>query len=141
MSGIGPRMQAATWSTLGQYSSTDIDAYSQPNAHGTGTDIYYHWSPLPAGTIGRYECVLYGSGFRCTHAHAQFDDNQIGGYTDDQLKRLACHETGHATGLLHGQDGDPVIPNNNAALACMCTPLIGGSHLDGHNVAHLNYHY
>lgn len=52
MGGIGPRMQAATWSTLGQFSSTDIDVHSSPSAHGTGTDIYYRWWPLSPGTVG-----------------------------------------------------------------------------------------
>jgi hypothetical protein len=52
---------------------------------------------------------------------------------------LACHESGHTVGLLHGRDSRPHIPDDAEILRCMRDPLVEtDTGVGAHNAGHLN---
>ncbi|MEV4946342.1 hypothetical protein [Streptomyces sp. NPDC053755] len=51
---------------------------------------------------------------------------------------LSCHETGHAIGLVHGQQASPRLTNTNTALGCMVTPVGDGVGLGANNRDNIN---
>lgn len=62
------------------------------------------------------------------------------GYTVNRA--LACHETGHAVGLTHGNLASPITSNTNSDLGCMVTPLNTSlPNLGTSNVANINATY
>lgn len=140
---LGPQMLTATNGGLSSINATNLNTFAGASAHGSGTDIYYGYEDLP-GLVGRYSCITVETGtWKCTHAHVMYDGDALATHTAWSQRFAACHETGHAVGLLHGMDGSPQLANNNTALECMMTPLqTSGSNILGtHNNAHINSNY
>jgi hypothetical protein len=142
--GLGPKMEAATRSTWdGSYNTTDlVRAYTTV----VSADIYYtNTDSLPVGVVGRTICLTAGSGpRRCLRARVLYDGGNIVAANlhnnPTALKALACHETGHAIGLVHPQDAAGGYESAN--VGCMASPLnIEDSLVRTHNVEHINGHY
>ena len=108
-----------------QYSPTDLAIHydSSPVFSGTAqTDVVYQEQeaamPLPAGLRGIAWCNddVPTQRSKCdqTYIRIQSPDGYriFGG-------GLACHETGHAVGLLHGNNAAPAIEPDDARLGCM----------------------
>lgn len=139
---LGPQMLTATNGALSSINATNLNTFAGAYAHGSGTDIYYGYEDLP-GPVGRYMCVTIEGGWKCTHAHVMYDGDALAGYSAFSQRFAACHESGHAVGLTHGEDGSPQLANNATALECMKTPIqTSGSNILGtHNNAHINSNY
>lgn len=75
---------------------------------------------------------------RCDQHYVNFSDN--GAVTPVR----ACHETGHAVGLLHGSDATPAVDDLTPELFCMQAPtaaIASNTGLGAHNTAHVNVVY
>jgi hypothetical protein len=108
-----------------QYSPTDLAIHydSSPVFSGTAqTDIVYQESeaalPLPSGYRGMTWCNddVGSEAYECDQQYVRIqspDGYRIFG------GGLACHETGHAVGLLHGSEAYPVISSADTRLGCM----------------------
>ena len=129
------------------YDGTDLStAYdSTPVFSGTAeTDIIYRSEPRDfndpdENLIGYMWCDSRTGGLtRCDQAYINFlyanRDQYFSG------RAVACHETGHAVGLLHGKDAyTRNISNTDERLGCMVTPIDGDlKYLDDSNVANIN---
>lgn len=84
------------------------------------TDIVYQrGAHEPSRVLGRTVCNDAVSSTRCDQHDVRFDTGAPSG------RNLACHETGHAVGLTHGQEADPAQANGANSLGRMQTPLTG----------------
>lgn len=95
---------------------------SSPVFSGGGeTDIVYRsYAPAFNGTnfVGFTWCDdvdTLGDGYECDQQYINFRSTSAN-------QALACHETGHGVGLLHGRESFPVTPNDSGTLACMSDP-------------------
>jgi hypothetical protein len=94
---------------------------STPVKEGGGeTDIMYQEGDILAGGnfLGYTWCddAVDGQMYSCDQQYIRFRGDQID-------RSLTCHETGHALGLLHGNDASPwVDPTNASILGCMANP-------------------
>jgi hypothetical protein len=146
---LGPMLTRATDATLyGSYDTTRINVFKD-GGHYTQTDaVYRNEDRMPYELLGRAVCVNDVAGTkRCDHFHVEYHSdrlNELGWNVDTSQNRtrlhaLACHESGHTVGLLHGEDADPPIANNHEALRCMRTPLVEtDTGVGAHNANHLN---
>jgi hypothetical protein len=131
------------FSTLfGSYDTTDLDV-SLASGHTASVDVFYDYGDVPdvpeGAAVGLWSCQTW-NGHRCDHGHVIFDGAQISGYSDDKLKWLACHETGHSVGLTHPSDDSDGLPVGSTVFACMrYSPF--PSNLGGHNVGHIDGYY
>jgi hypothetical protein len=101
-----------------EFRPTDLDViFVRDPAFGgdSETDVIYQKGPVPTGTAAVTWCndAVEGGpdGEPCDQHYARFD-NFI-------TRSLACHESGHAVGLTHGEHADPPVSNNNSSLECM----------------------
>ncbi len=141
------KMQSAVADTLANdIDPTDIVLLTEHYSESSGTDVVYYdadystycgfdWhpdgpDPDSDSVIGMAECVsLVGSD--CDKFRVRFDTSFTNSASNDTAKTLACHETGHAVGLLH-QNGS----------GCMPATLPTNAHFfNVHDVAHLNSNY
>lgn len=103
-------------------SETDV-VYQTSNSYFSGTDIGMTW------------CDDAVSATKCDQEYVRFR------YTSINLE-LACHETGHAVGLTHGNNASPTQSNTSSALGCLETPDRGSQyHLGANNIAEINATY
>ena len=90
---------------------------------GSGeTDIVLReLSNLPNNAWGTYFCDDAVSSTRCDQGYVQFDKEVIAAstFTPEEMWKLACHEIGHAVGLVHGNNADPSIDAHSATNRCM----------------------
>lgn len=113
-----------------EFSPTDLAIHydSTPVFSGSGeTDIVYQEGStnLDADVNGVTWCndsaANESSGqyalWECDQQYIRIRGN--GHYTFE----ITCHETGHAVGLVHGNDASPSVSNGNNALACMTQPV------------------
>jgi hypothetical protein len=112
-----------------QFAPTDLAIYydSSPVFSGTAqTDIIYQESeaalPLPSGYRGWTWCNddVGTEAYVCDQQYVRIqspDGYRIFG------GGLACHETGHAVGLLHGADAYPVLPSTDGRFGCMMNEI------------------
>ncbi len=99
--------------------------------NGSPTDVAYGISgSVPAGNVAYYYCAIGAGGWKCDQGIVNFIDNSWA------TKGIACHETGHAVGLVHGQYGVPSLSNEDTRLECMRvpTPDIGNGDWNRHQI-------
>jgi hypothetical protein len=111
-----------------EFSPTDLAIHydSSPVFSGSGeTDIIYQEGStnLDADIDGVTWCNDSGEGSG-TYAAWECDQQYIRMRGNDEITHgLACHETGHAVGLVHGSAAYPSISDGNNSLGCMTTPI------------------
>jgi hypothetical protein len=100
------------------------------------TDIIYQQnaSRVPSGEDGWTWCDDAVSSTRC-------DQHYVAFRLATPYIELACHETGHAVGLTHGNDAYPAVSIHDNSLACMTTHPIESRWLGTHNTQEINYSY
>lgn len=121
----------------GSFHTTDLNVIYQDPAVLTGsaeTDIVYAKGDPPAGKGGIAWCDDAVSIIECDQHYVTFKA------ANAVSKGLACHETGHAVGLKHGDDSSPAVLNNSVSLKCMQDP-IGSQLLGDHNANQINATY
>lgn len=58
----------------------------------------------------------------------------------EYIKGLACHETGHAVGMLHGDETAPIVGLQGEPLICMKKTVSQSAYLsleEKHNITHV----
>lgn len=107
------------------YNGTDLTVFydSTPAFSGTAeTDIIYRSKPQDfrgANTLGYTYCDdVAGTGVahKCDQQYINIRNPNDGYYN---ARWLACHETGHGVGLVHGESASPFLGNQDARLGCM----------------------
>ena len=131
---------ANVWNMLlSRYDTTDLHILwdLSPTYSGANeTDIVYQTrADVPAGLLGITWCDDAISTRRCDQHYVAFRTN-VPGWD------LACHETGHAVGLVHGTQSWPALIDNAALLECMRNPLAPGvSTVGAVNIGNINGFY
>lgn len=121
------------------YDTTDLNvtADSYPVTTGSAeTDIIFTQEELGGSTAGVTRCNdPIGGTVRCDQMYVTFD-------VPLPTQAVACHEVGHAIGLMHGEDAVPPKSNTLASLACMKTPTPSDAkYVGSHNVKLINRTY
>ena len=107
------------------------------------TDIVYQQGQVPiitGGTVlGVTWCRVAATTEKCDQHFVRFNYESIAPST----QFVACHETGHAVGLTHGQNAYPKFANSDARLECLRTPYVGSYYakLGPMNIANINAVY
>lgn len=128
-SSVSSSMKSRVASALGEYASTDLSVTydSSPVYSGSGeTDIIYQTANLDAGVYGLTWCddAVNSSSWECDQQYVRF--NSDSGTPMDAV--LACHESGHAVGVMHGVFGSPSVASNDTSImGCGRTPYTTGS--------------
>lgn len=153
---LGPAMGSATYMTLfGSYDTTNLAPVfevSSPTESGPGeTDIIFKYYSAPSSVYGRAECDDPSIGNdRCDSFYVYFNMDFLNAHVGASwyttfTQALACHEIGHAVGLTHGFNANPVISNQNESLHCMRTDMYAWGQddptLGTHNVDMINSVY
>ncbi|MGH3447251.1 MAG: hypothetical protein ACRDP4_06470 [Nocardioidaceae bacterium] len=102
------------------YRPGPLSFHHRPHAkyHGAAeTDIIYQEGRVPGSDEGYTWCndplPKAANWYGCDQQYVRI---QGGGY---YKRGLACHETGHAVGLVHGKQATPPVSNQRKALRCM----------------------
>jgi hypothetical protein len=132
---IPSRFRSATsWSITGSYNTTDLTFSQYPNGHRDDLNNYYSVSnSMPiSGLVAYHDCVYWVSlsRTRCRHGHIVYLNRD---WSTDRERTLACHETGHSTGLRHRDSNRPLY-------RCM-TRGVTDPYMGSHNVGHVNANY
>lgn len=119
---------------VNSYNTTDLAVrFTRPSYEGDSeTDIIYRVRNVPGEAIGATHCNDAVSDTRCDQHYVTFDD-QPG-------RALACHETGHAVGLLHPTEADPPRGRRSSRFRCM-TNSPGSTALGPHNASEIDSTY
>lgn len=100
-----------------EFAPTDLTVAYHVNPVYTGgseTDIIYQQGGV-SGADAVTWCDDAVSTVKCDQHYVRFRSTVFG-------RGLACHETGHAVGLTHGNEADPVQANNYQFFYCMRLP-------------------
>jgi hypothetical protein len=119
-----------------EYAPTDLSVSfpSTPSYSGSAeTDIIYQQGTVSGTADGIAWCNDAVSSTKCDQHYNRFDSTS-------PSRALACHETGHAVGLTHGQQASPQLSNGDNSLGCMTTP-VETSDLGSHNTNMINATY
>ncbi|MEA2495439.1 MAG: L-ectoine synthase [Thermoleophilaceae bacterium] len=127
------------WTLDNSYTTTDLNVSYDSTATYTGsaeTDIiYYVNGGLPSTTLGVTWCDdPLDDGLRC-------DQHYVAFHYDTPAISLACHETGHAVGLTHGDEAFARQPNDEYDLQCMRQPASSSTQYVGHNAGWIDVTY
>lgn len=122
------------------YARTDLEIHPDGTPKYTGpgeTDIIYEEGPVPGDDEGKTWCndPILRRNYDCDQQYVRIQG--AGHYT----KGLSCHETGHAVGLLHGQDAYPDYPNQSQFLRCMRKMPDYDDVLGSNNRSNINHVY
>jgi hypothetical protein len=121
--------------------TTDLSVSFQnpPVTSGSAeTDIMYQRrSDIPGTLNGLAWCNDGDGSHTCDQHYAAFRTNDLA------TKGRACHESGHGVGLLHGDDSDPQVPNDDGQLGCLQQPIPSSNtgQLGVHMRAEINQSY
>ena len=120
------------------YSPTNLNPYydSNPTYDGSAeTDVIYAVAPevVPSGKGGVSRCDDPSGTVECDQTYVSFAYNPYAA--------LACHETGHSVGLLHGTDAAPLQDAEATEFRCMRVSAPSGSYLGDHNIHQINISY
>lgn len=145
VSALGPRFQTAVEASLNlSYATTDL-TISYTSEPSSSTDVKYGYGTLPRNVGGQTYCLDAQSSAVCGQFRIVFDADNVCafGCSNNFLRAIACHETGHTVGLLHGEDALPPVRNTDIRLGCLRTPLSEGDTyaLGQHNATEINYTY
>lgn len=147
---LGAQMKNQTEDTLddrfGPLTNLTIvyKAYSEISWTGSAeTDVIYWESSgsIVNGVAGLVACDDAVTNTKCDQFYVYYNSSQVASHAThySYLEKLACHETGHTVGLLHGDQADPPVSNTHTNLRCMKK---GHTHSDkvpgGHNIAEIN---
>jgi hypothetical protein len=138
-------VSARDWNTIRnvietQFRNTDLTPIYASSPTYTGeseTDLIYQVSSTgwSSNQIGRAWCDDAVIDYRCDQYYVRFRT----GWVDSEN---ACHESGHAVGLMHGSNAYPRVADDNAYLFCMETPNSGNRPtLGSHNTKEINETY
>jgi hypothetical protein len=151
--GLGPALRQATSNTLyNSYDTTDLTIRQQRPAVTDGpdeTDVIYRLNDgLGMNTWGRAFCDddSPSDPVVCDQFYVEYHGDKIcpGNecYDASFHETLACHETGHTVGLLHGENATPRQDNEDADFRCMRTDVLPDDPRMGtHNVQQVNSVY
>lgn len=85
------------------------------------TDVIYQEGFYSSEVRGIYWCEdVDGITYECDQGYIRI--RGAGEYT----AYTACHETGHAVGLTHGENAAPEVSNNNTLIGCMTSQDTNG---------------
>lgn len=104
---------------------------SQVTTGTSQTDITYGINgSVPPPSQGYTYCAAAVSGYKCNRQVIHFINNTV------INKGLACHETGHAVGMVHGQQNAPKLNDDDDRLQCMRTPTfdVGNGDWNRHQI-------
>jgi len=119
-----------------EFAPTDLVVIfaSTPSYSGSAeTDIIYQQGSVPGTDIGLTWCNDAVTSTKCDQHYNRFDSASPG-------TAIACHETGHAVGLTHGQQASPQLSNEDTSLQCM-RKSAPTSNLGTHNTGMINVTY
>jgi len=117
--GFSPNEMSNLFSVQGEIDGTDFRTTRTNSITYSGdyeTDIVYTHHSFGGTTIGATWCEDSVNGSKCDQWYVAFKD------TLEADMNLACHESGHALGLLHGNDASPAVPLTDSRLGCMVWP-------------------
>jgi hypothetical protein len=118
--------------------SLDVEWDADPQYTGdTETDIIYQVGEATTSELlGRTWCDDAVSGTDlCDQHYVRFDDD-----VDTIGRHTICHETGHAVGLTHGAEADPVQRSDNPSLmGCMSTAVDPGNEAGTESLGNQNF--
>jgi hypothetical protein len=121
---------ATDWTINYSYQPTTMYwYYTTTDIHGTN-DIWYTVDPLPSGLTGQTTCPTRQGLTECEHWHVVYAEPWWINASDTARRVLACHETGHTTGLKDG-----------GTYGCMEQGQYWNQYLGDHNRDHINSHY
>jgi len=148
---LGPKMAAATTFTLTQsYDTTDLKVVFQTGNQVSysgccETDVIYQFqNTLPGNVIARTWCEDAISSTKCDQHYVGYNGLWLGANIPNNVQKqrsLACHETGHTVGLVHGSDSTPAQNNNDPNYQCMRSPLNSVFTMGPHNAQQVNANY
>lgn len=140
---LGPRNDRAVRATLyGSYNTSSL-TITEKSGHPYDLDVWYEVDTLP-GYYGLTSCEGGNGTHFCTHWHVTFNPDNGDQLIDNELRSLACHETGHTVGLMHPEINSHGYSIADARFACMRT---AGNmnpwdiYLGQHNVSHIDNFY
>lgn len=151
---LGPVMRERTEFTLdASYHTTDLNVSyaSSSSVSYSGcceTDIIYNTtanSAMPIQNVaGVAVCDDSVSSTVCDQFYIHYQQENVNDNLTDlvYLRKLACHETGHAVGLVHGQQSYPIVSNTtHTQISCMVTGYSTAQLLGVHNQSAINLQY
>lgn len=135
---------AVAYTLNNQVIPTDIALAAEQGSADGNTDVVYFdddysnycnldWHGSGGGVLGLAECVSL-SGSKCQRFDVRFDTSWTDSQTDNDLRVLSCHETGHTLGLLHRD-------NSGTENGCMPATFQSLFNYSSHDVAHVNANY
>jgi hypothetical protein len=121
---------ATTWTIEYSYQPTFMYWYYTTSGIHTSNDIWYTVGSVSPGRIGETTCRALQDPDECEHWHTVYKATWWETASDVARRSLACHETGHTTGLKH----DPPY-------GCLEEGQTWNQYLGTHNTNHLNARY
>jgi hypothetical protein len=118
-----------------EFRPTDLDVtFTAPVYTGESeTDIIYRRRDVAGTAVAITFCDDAVTSLKCDQHYVSFENALPGEFA-------ACHESGHAVGLLHPAWANPPQDNFNSTYRCMTQPA-SANNLGTHNVSQINAAY